>query len=286
MDRLTAYEDRSSEKLAVGLGWLSIALGLAELAAPRRVARLVGIMPDDTTVAVLRSYGARSIGNGFAILAQPDQATWLWSRVAGDALDFAALTGAMNSPATHRSRAICATVAVLGVTALDVLCARRLRQEEQNRFGMGDRHAASSHRTRGSARAVRVAEAVTINAPLERVQERWANLESMPSSLRNLTANQPDAPGGASIEFRAAPAGRGTQVHVGFEYTPTGGALGGVVAKMFSQDPAGQLRHDLRCFKQLMETGEITLSDGPALWRPAQPAAETRDVRWAAGVEV
>ncbi|MBA3271787.1 MAG: hypothetical protein H0T71_14885, partial [Acidobacteria bacterium] len=89
MDRLAAYEDRSSEKLAAGLGWLSIALGLAELAAPRSVARLVGIMPDDSTVTVLRSYGARSIGNGFAILAQPDQATWLWSRVAGDALDFA-----------------------------------------------------------------------------------------------------------------------------------------------------------------------------------------------------
>ena len=36
----------SHERLATGLGWFSLALGTAELAAPRTLARLIGI-PDD-----------------------------------------------------------------------------------------------------------------------------------------------------------------------------------------------------------------------------------------------
>ena len=36
---------------------------------------------------------------------------------------------------------------------------------------------------------------------------------------------------------------------------------------LFGEEPEQQIREDLRRFKQLMETGEIPLSDGPGLWR-------------------
>ncbi len=68
-----------------------------------------------------------------------------------------------------------------------------------------------------------------------------------------------------SVRFRPAPGGRGTEVHVVVEYSPPGGALGSVVARLFGEEPNQQLSDDLRRFKQLVETGEIARSDGAPL---------------------
>ena len=100
----TSGGDRSAEQLALGLGWFSIALGVAELAAPRTVARLIGVREDETTLALLRTFGARELSNGFAILAQPQEAKWLWGRVGGDALDLACLGAALGDDDTQRGR--------------------------------------------------------------------------------------------------------------------------------------------------------------------------------------
>jgi hypothetical protein len=68
----------------------------------------------------------REIAAGVAILAQPDRPAWLWSRVGGDLLDLSALRAARRVvPSDDRRRAF-ATWAVLGVTALDILCATQL----------------------------------------------------------------------------------------------------------------------------------------------------------------
>jgi uncharacterized membrane protein len=55
---------------------------------------------------------------------------------------------------------------------------------------------------------------------------------------------------------------------------------------VFGGDPTGQLRQDLKRFKQIIETGEVVLSEGPALWRPGQPAENVQEIRKAAGLEV
>ena len=55
-----------SERLARGLGYVSIALGLAELLAPRAVGRSIGLEGRETLV---RACGAREIATGVAILA-------------------------------------------------------------------------------------------------------------------------------------------------------------------------------------------------------------------------
>lgn len=65
------------------------------------------------------------------------------------------------------------------------------------------------------------------------------------------------------IEFRDAPPGRGAEVTATILYDPPAGEAGKAIAKLFGKEPKVQARHDLRRFKQLMETGEISTSDAP-----------------------
>ena len=65
------------------------------------------------------------------------------------------------------------------------------------------------------------------------------------------------------VEFRDSPDRRGTVVIVTIAYDPPGGALGAMIAKLFQKEPKIQARQDLRRFKQLMETGEISTAAPP-----------------------
>ncbi len=65
-----------------------------------------------------------------------------------------------------------------------------------------------------------------------------------------------------SVRFKAAPAGRGTEVKVNLEYNPPAGLLGMAVAKLFGEEPNQQVMDDLRHFKALMETGEMPTNGG------------------------
>lgn len=102
------------------LGYFSIGLGLAEVLAPRAVARLTGVRQ----LGLLQAYGLRELAAGLGILntARPDD--WLWSRVAGDALDLVTLARSLGT-ANNRERGCTLTslLAVAGVTALDIVAA-------------------------------------------------------------------------------------------------------------------------------------------------------------------
>lgn len=116
------YEQTSSDPLAAFLGLFSLGLGLAEVAAPRSLARLTGVR---FSPALIRAYGLREIAAGIGILTARRPAAWLWGRVAGDALDLATLGAAYaEAGGRDRDRVTAATAAVAGVTALDVICAR------------------------------------------------------------------------------------------------------------------------------------------------------------------
>ena len=65
------------------------------------------------------------------------------------------------------------------------------------------------------------------------------------------------------IEFRDASNGRGTVVTVTITYDPPAGKIGKLFAKLFQREPNMQARQDLRRFKQLMETGEISSAQTP-----------------------
>jgi uncharacterized membrane protein len=82
-----------------------------------------------------------------------------------------------------------------------------------------------------------------------------------------------DVHNGGSVRFLRAPGGRGTEVRVEIEYVPPLGKLGSKIAMLWREEPGQQVQDDLRHFKQVMETGEIVVSDatkqrGP---HPAQP---------------
>jgi uncharacterized membrane protein len=65
-----------------------------------------------------------------------------------------------------------------------------------------------------------------------------------------------------SVHFKTVPGGRGTDVKVILRYDPPGGLVGAMTAKIFGEDPAHQVKEDLRALKMLLETGEIATTEG------------------------
>jgi uncharacterized membrane protein len=76
------------------------------------------------------------------------------------------------------------------------------------------------------------------------------------------------------VEFIDAPPGRGTMVRLIMRYDPPGGIIGQGIARVLQREPNVQARRDLRRFKQLMETGEVTTnasSSGRKSETPIEP---------------
>ena len=114
------------QTLARGLGWFSIGLGLAEVAAPGAMTRALGMEGQE---GLVRAYGVREMATGIGILAAKDKAPWLWGRVAGDALDLATLGTGLTDDNPKRGALGMAVAAVAGVTAADLYCAQVLSAE-------------------------------------------------------------------------------------------------------------------------------------------------------------
>ena len=73
-----------------------------------------------------------------------------------------------------------------------------------------------------------------------------------------------DVANSGRVRFEDAPAGRGTYVSLVLSYDPPGGTIARLAAKLFQSEPAIQARRDLRRFKQLIETGEVTSNASPS----------------------
>ena len=117
-------------RIAKGLGWFSLALGMAELLAARPLARALGMRGHET---LLRVYGARELASGVAVLSV-DPRTGLWSRVGGDLVDLATLALAPRGASARIRRNVAfAMAAVAGIALLDALCATALQQHHGRR---------------------------------------------------------------------------------------------------------------------------------------------------------
>ncbi len=301
-----ADEDRGTggESLSDFLGYFSIGLGLAELLAPSVIARVVGIKhPNERNRGLLRLMGLREISHGIAILSNQQPKKAVISRVAGDALDLALLGATLSNSENDRGRTLFATANVLAVTALDVLASKELARQPEtvaNRqmdkgiirtkrsitvwrpveevyafwhnvenFPRFMRHL-ESVRTTGDRRSHWVAK-----APVGKTVEWDAETtEDRPNELiawRSLPGSKVYNAG--EVRFTRAPGGEGTELRVTLEYEPPFGKLGSKVAMLWREEPGQQVADDLRHFKQVLETGEIVLSDstkrrGP---HPAKP---------------
>ncbi len=263
--------DRTNAAFGRGLGAFSIGLGLAELAAPRSVARFIGVDDCGTVPTALRVFGVREILTGLGLLAKPQGAFGPWARVFGDAIDLAFLGWALKSKSLERGRTIGAIVAVAGVAALDAYAGVR-----RQRAMLGEP----------------VRQMVTINRTPDEIYALWRNFERLPEfmtwieSVQDLGSGRSHwkvkTPAGKSIEydaeivedvpghriawrslpgatvpnsgqvtFLAAPGNRGIEVIVELQVAaPLGKTIAGSEAK-----------GDLRRLKQVLETGEIMHSD-------------------------
>jgi uncharacterized membrane protein len=74
-------------------------------------------------------------------------------------------------------------------------------------------------------------------------------------------------PNDGQVEFRVAPGGRGTEVHVELQYHPPGGTLGAAVARLFGEEPNQQIADDLTKLKRLMELGQVPTTEGQSSGR-------------------
>ena len=265
------------DPMAKGLGVFSVGLGLAELAAPRAIQRLIGIDACGRNDVIVRALGAREVAHGVGIFARPRS---VWTRLIGDVIDVAFVGIALADDDNDRTRLIPALGALLGVGALDAL--------------------ASWRAVRGKLGAPIVA-AMTINKSPNEVYEYWRDFERLPEFMRYLdsvtvlderrsrwTAKSPvghvawdaeiteDVPGRTiawrstskkmpmrgRITFNQAPQGRGTEVIVEMQVAP--------FARLFTRP---ELIGDLRRFKQVIEVGEIVVSDATSVrgMHAAQP---------------
>jgi hypothetical protein len=226
---------RGRDPLAELLGWFSFALGAAEVTAPRAICRLIGAQDESRGPLVVRAMGIRELAHGIGILMRPRPRTWLWSRVAGDALDLAALSVVAARNPGRRGRTAFAIASVLAVTAPD------LRESLRHNRRSGPPHGAE-----------RIRKAVTIRAPKSEVESAWAHA----TELRDKIVTE-----GGTVYFEDAPGDRGTELRIEVDWNPPAGDLGAVVLKLTGNHLATQLSDDLRRFKQLVETGEIVRSD-------------------------
>ena len=272
---------------------------------------LIGTPSDARTTSLIRAMGAREIGHGIAILSRPDSAAPLWSRVAGDAADLAFLGTAYTAEYANQRRLLTATAAVVGITALDVVCAQRL----------GAASTSSTDTPDG-----RVIKAITINKPVEQVYGFWQQLENLPRFMRYVDSVEelPDGrsrwraqgPGGVTVQWDAETIARreneliawrslpGSRIHtsgtVRFRPAPGRAArrstsrwtsarrLAHSAARSRGSPDAihrSSCNEDLRRLKQLLETGEIAVSEGEGLWRPGRPTGDPERVRSLAGVQ-
>jgi uncharacterized membrane protein len=88
------------------------------------------------------------------------------------------------------------------------------------------------------------------------------DIENEVIGWRSLKGSQVE--NGGSVRFERSPDGEGTIVKVSLQYNPPAGYVGAMIARMFGSAPERTIISDLRRFKELMETGNITsTAQGP-----------------------
>jgi hypothetical protein len=145
----------SGDRMARCLGCFSIALGAVELMAPRAVGRLLGMEGREKLV---RTFGAREISAGIVSLSTERQAG-MWSRVAGDGMDLAALLGAYRRDNPKRSNVGLAIGIVIGIAMLDIAAGKMTtsvhtrKRREWRRYSDRSGFPRGLQEARGAARA-------------------------------------------------------------------------------------------------------------------------------------
>jgi uncharacterized membrane protein len=296
---VSAMRARPLERRALGLGWFSVGLGLAQLLAPRQVARWIGADEDDpATRATLMGVGVRELTCGVGLLSKSRAATWAWARFAGDVMDLVLLGRVWRANPVSREKMLGVGGTVLGAAWVDAQTAIELGRAQLN----------------DSPHGVFVKQGVTVQKTPGEAYAFFRDLENLPRFMSHLTSvvengsrsrwrakgplgsqieweaevveDRPgehvawrslpgaDVPNRGRVSFRPAPGELGTEITVELSYDPPLGAVGSTAAKLFGREPSQEISADLRRLKQVLETGEVLHSDASIHrgMHPARPA--------------
>jgi uncharacterized membrane protein len=212
-DSSSVDTESNAQRRARGLGWFSIGLGLAQIGAPRALARLIGISDDDETRNTMFALGLREITSGIGILSSPRAPGWVWTRVGGDLMDLALLGKAMSDNENDRNRLAAATAAVAGVTVVDFLTGQQLSQQGGNGSEQRANGSRMVQQSRQSFSGVHVTQSLTIKRPRNEVYGFWHNFENLPRFMAHLESVQvlennrsrwkAKSPAGTTVEWEA-----------------------------------------------------------------------------------
>jgi uncharacterized membrane protein len=287
------YEPQSEQglsPLAAGAGMVILGLGLAQLLAPRQVSRSTGVYAHP---AAIRAAGAMSIASAVNIFNRGKPAPLGLARLACVALELTMLGRSVRQASSQRrlSQLAMTGAAVAAAATLDMSAAVK----QSARQKMGERTTESGALAvekcitinkspeecyrfwRDFGRFPRFMQHLVSVDKITDTRSHWKAKAPIGSSVewdaeitddrpgellawRSVEASQVDNAG--TVRFERAPGGRGTIVRVEMQYSPPGGKAGALIAKLFGENPAQQMDGDLRRFKQLIETGEITTTEG------------------------
>src|SRR5436190_12863981 len=182
--------------LAKFLGLFSFALGVAQLAVPGRVNKLIGVQDRPKARAIQRAVGVQELTAAQGIFAFSPPTPVLWSRVAGDIAHLGLLASAFDNGKNDRGRLSATIASVVGIGVLDALVSARYQSAWPKEPTKGEPLPTRSDPNEFEAK-VPGNPAITILASEQEIRPRLQEFE---------IASYGD------IIFRAAPGDRGTEV--------------------------------------------------------------------------
>ena len=301
--------------LATMFGGISAGIGTWYVVAPEHFLETIGAPPKARRVAVTRLVGAQELGVASALFMDGRAAPWLTSRVIGDVLHGAMLALAWRSPDVDRNKMSLVWGAWAMITAADAAAVLIANQTErtgaafdeptgssEGALAVADGDVHGSVTIKAEPRAVydfwrRLENLPRFMKHLEHVEEfddrrsHWVARAPLGTEVEWDAEITDDVPGeriawsstqgsqiwnAGEVTFQRAPGDRGTEVHVRLEYAPPGGPVGAAIARLLGEEPKNQIKGDLRRLKQVIETGEVIVSEAVAggrsrRQRPARP---------------
>jgi hypothetical protein len=237
-------------RLAKFLGIFSFGLGIAQLAVPDRLNRLIGVKDTPKTRAIQRAVGVQELTAAQGIFSFSPPTPVLWTRVAGDVLHLGFLVKALDGRRNDSAKVKNAIGAVAGVALVDLFVAARYQSAWPKEPTKGE----TLPTTRGEEEPL---DAHVDGNPAITILASEAEIRSQ--------LQQREIASYGDVIFRQAPGNRGTEV----------------VVKTSKQ--TDKVKAELRKVKQLIEVGEVVVSDASPegadvkrqlKQRPAQPLKE------------
>ncbi|MBF5041812.1 hypothetical protein FGE12_05375 [Aggregicoccus sp. 17bor-14] len=181
-------------RLARGLGWMSVGLGLTDLVLAEGLCRRLAL---GRRAALVRVMGARELASGLGLLMSRRPRSWVLARVAGDALDLSLLGAALSRRRRARAWQLGTLAGAVGLTLLDVYAASTFaegpRRPERARAPLPEDLSPAPYAPAESWRGSGLAEDVGVAHEETAEEDPAAREQRMREAQRRLGLPDPDS---------------------------------------------------------------------------------------------